>query len=334
MTSLQNAFEPSSCAAAAPGPNTTMPCCASRSDNPATSGISGPTTTRSQPCAAATSPSRSVTATSTSRASRAMPGLPGAHSSSGRCGERVSARTIACSRPPEPTTRTRGKLQGGDEVVDGNRRERLVAAGAARAQLERDAGDRRLVRSLDDVDEVKAAQRRPLRLDGGAQLLDLLVDLADALRVVLNRLHALGSEGREHDVSGHASVSTSRRVVRRCTVQRTIRGGTRMSTRSNAIAAALALAAALPAAASAAQIQVDRNCYQDNSGTVAVSGNGFTPSQDYQVTIDSKPLPNGTGTTDAPGGLAGSFPTPELSGNGVNVYTLGIVQGANPPTTT
>ena len=36
----------------------------------------------------------------------AMPGLPGAHSTSGSCGERPSARTIACSRPPEPTTRT------------------------------------------------------------------------------------------------------------------------------------------------------------------------------------------------------------------------------------
>jgi hypothetical protein len=107
-----------------------------------------------------------------------------------------------------------------------------------------------------------------------------------------------------------------------------------MSTRSNAVAAALALAAALPAAASAAQIQVDRNCYQDNSGTVAVSGNGFAPNQGYQVTIDGQPLPNGTGTTDAAGGLAGSFPTPELSGNSVHAYTLGIVQGANPPTTT
>ena len=42
----------------------------------------------------------------TARASAAMPGLPGAHRTSGRWGERSRARTIACSRPPPPTTRT------------------------------------------------------------------------------------------------------------------------------------------------------------------------------------------------------------------------------------
>ncbi len=107
-----------------------------------------------------------------------------------------------------------------------------------------------------------------------------------------------------------------------------------MRTRSSAVAAALALAAAVPAAASAAQVQADRSCYQDNTGTVAVSGNGFEPNQAYQVTLDGQPLPNGTGTTDAAGGIAGSFPTPELDGNSVHAYTLGVVQGANVPTTT
>ena len=48
----------------------------------------------------------SGSAPSSTRASRAIPALPGAHSTSGRCGERASARTIACSRPPAPTTRT------------------------------------------------------------------------------------------------------------------------------------------------------------------------------------------------------------------------------------
>src|SRR4051812_13165329 len=214
MTSLEYAFEPSSGAAAplGPTPRTRRP--ASRSARPATSGASGPTTTRSQPSAAATNPSMSATGTSISCASRAIPGFPGAHSSSGCCGERLSARTIACSRPPDPTTRTSGKLERGDEVVDRDRRQRLVAPGAARAELQRDAGDRRLVGGLDHVHEVEATQHRPLRLDGGAQLLDLLVDLPDALRVVLDRLHALGGEGREHDVGGHASVSTIRRVTR------------------------------------------------------------------------------------------------------------------------
>src|SRR3954452_4504381 len=185
MTSLEYAFEPSSWAAAPLGPNTLTPASARRSASPATSGASGPTTTRLQPCAASTSPWMSVTGTSTSCASRAMPGLPGAHSSSGCCGERLSARTIACSRPPEPTTRTRGNLEGRDEVVDWDGHERLVLARPARAELQRDARDRRLVRRLDDIDEVEAAQRGPLRLDRRAQLLDLLVDLANPLRVVL-----------------------------------------------------------------------------------------------------------------------------------------------------
>ena len=39
-------------------------------------------------------------------ASAAIPALPGAQSSSGAWAERASARTIACSRPPPPTTRT------------------------------------------------------------------------------------------------------------------------------------------------------------------------------------------------------------------------------------
>jgi hypothetical protein len=106
-----------------------------------------------------------------------------------------------------------------------------------------------------------------------------------------------------------------------------------MTTRSSALAAALAIAAALPAAASAAQIQTDRSCYQDNAGTVVVSGNGFEPDQGYQVTLDGQPLPDGTGTTGPDGTISGSFPAPELSGNSVHAYTLGVVQGANAPTT-
>ena len=45
-------------------------------------------------------------AASRQRASAAIPALPGAQTSSGARGERASARTIACSRPPPPTTRT------------------------------------------------------------------------------------------------------------------------------------------------------------------------------------------------------------------------------------
>ena len=91
-----------------PGPKAAIPAASRASTSPATSGASGPTTTRSTPSAAAaeTIPRTSSAPTSRQRASAAMPALPGAHSSSGAPPERASARTIACSRPPPPTTRT------------------------------------------------------------------------------------------------------------------------------------------------------------------------------------------------------------------------------------
>src|SRR5271168_3545572 len=68
-----------------------------------------------------------------------------------------------------------GTLQRRDEVIDRDRRQRLVAGGAARAELERDARHRAVVGGLHDRDEVDVAERRPLRLDGRAELLHLLV---------------------------------------------------------------------------------------------------------------------------------------------------------------
>src|SRR4029077_5521415 len=91
---------------------------------------------------------------------------------------------------------------------DGDRGERLVAARAARAQLERDARHRGLVRGLHDRDEVDVPERRPLRLHARAELLDLLVDLPDPLGVVLDGLYALGGEGGEHDVGRHGDGSS------------------------------------------------------------------------------------------------------------------------------
>jgi hypothetical protein len=84
---------------AAFGPKQAMPAVAHSSARPATSGASGPTTTRSIP---ANSPWGRISA------SCAIPALPGVANTCGRCGERLRARTIACSRPPPPTTRTRG----------------------------------------------------------------------------------------------------------------------------------------------------------------------------------------------------------------------------------
>ena len=93
MISLQNAFEPSSCAAALVGPKHRIPAPVSASARPATSGASGPTTTRSMlsRVAAATIPSMSSALTGITRASSAIPALPGAHRISGRRGERASA---------------------------------------------------------------------------------------------------------------------------------------------------------------------------------------------------------------------------------------------------
>ncbi len=80
ITSFANRFEPSIRAAAADGPNTEIPTCRRVSATPATSGASGPTTTRSAPSdrASSRSPSPSSDATGWHVASAAMPGFPGA----------------------------------------------------------------------------------------------------------------------------------------------------------------------------------------------------------------------------------------------------------------
>ena len=94
---------------------------------------------------------------------------------------------------------------------------RIVANGSFRAKLSEAelvrglltgkvaARHRLLVRRLDDVDEVEVAERRPLRLHRGAELLDLVVDLADARGVVADGLHALRRERRQHDPGRHGS---------------------------------------------------------------------------------------------------------------------------------
>jgi hypothetical protein len=96
------------------------------------------------------------------------------------------------------------------------------------------------------------------------------------------------------------------------------------------------LGAGVPAA-SAAVITVDRPCYADpgqRRDTVQLSGSGFTPGAQYQVTLDGQPLTGGTGTTDPAGNLTGSFTAPELAaGSRRHRYTLGVQEGGNAPTT-
>jgi hypothetical protein len=95
-------------AAAALGPQTLMPAALRRSAKPSTSGSSGPGTTRSTASSRQkpTMPSRSSTASGTHVASWPIASLPGAQYSSLTRGEAASDQQSACSRPPEPTTRT------------------------------------------------------------------------------------------------------------------------------------------------------------------------------------------------------------------------------------
>src|ERR1700742_495894 len=192
MTSLQNALEPSRRAASLVGPKQRIFASVSASTTPATRGASGPTTTRSGLMSRAAPSTAPGSARSTGRvfASWAIPTFPGAHTISGARGERASAWTIACSRAPAPRTRTVSLTSApssdeADEVVDGDGGGGLITPGPPRAELQRDPRDRLLVGRLDDVDEVKLAERRPLGLDRGPELLDLAVDLADAARGVL-----------------------------------------------------------------------------------------------------------------------------------------------------
>src|SRR4051794_34789651 len=107
MISLANALLPSIRAAAADGPKQAMPRSRTASATPATSGASGPTTTRPAPSATARSATaRGEPASTARRSSAGMPALPGATTTEVTAGSAVSARKSACSRAPEPTTRT------------------------------------------------------------------------------------------------------------------------------------------------------------------------------------------------------------------------------------
>ncbi len=110
MTSFAKALLPSSCAACADGPKHAMPAARTASATPATSGASGPMTTRSTPSetASATTPVASLTppGSGSHRATASMPGLPGAAITASTDGSSAMERTMACSRAPDPTTST------------------------------------------------------------------------------------------------------------------------------------------------------------------------------------------------------------------------------------
>src|SRR5450830_1201898 len=155
MTSLANAVEPSSCAAAALGPKTAIPASRTASATPATRGASGPTMTRStpSPVARAATAAPSSGSTGCSLASCPIPGFPGAACSAVTCGSRDNARTRACSRAPVPTTR----ISTLPECIGGPRR---TAARSAPDERRWTAGRRSDV--LEALLEARP-DRRPLR---------------------------------------------------------------------------------------------------------------------------------------------------------------------------
>src|SRR5512134_795970 len=108
MKDFAKSFELSSCAAARVGPKMRKPCSRKVSTMPLASAASGPTTVRLIPSALAHSASASFPsyATLTRCWSRAVPPLPGATQTFCTRGDCASLHASACSRPPEPTTRT------------------------------------------------------------------------------------------------------------------------------------------------------------------------------------------------------------------------------------
>ncbi len=181
MISLQNAFEPSSSAPSAPGPKHAIPAAASASATPATSGASGPTTTSRHARRArrrddgSRRPRRRAVEHPRLRRDAGIPRSAEHLRRLRRAPQRLDDRVLARAAP-RTRTRDAAQIEPMKSSI-GIATQRLVLAGSARAELQRHAGDDLLVRRLDDVDEVELTERRPLRLDGRAELLDLAVDL-------------------------------------------------------------------------------------------------------------------------------------------------------------
>src|SRR3954466_4299587 len=108
MNALAKSLDDSSCAAARVAPKILMPASRKASTAPAASAASGPTTVRWMPSffANASSSATSESAMFSSPLSRAVPPLPGATKTFCPFGLCASFHAMACSRPPEPITRS------------------------------------------------------------------------------------------------------------------------------------------------------------------------------------------------------------------------------------
>src|SRR5918992_985723 len=152
-------------------------------------------------CAGSSSPGPRTTGTSTTSRGRA-PVTRQARTEVARCRSEFKERSTSWFLELSLAKR-RLLLQRRDEVVDRDRRERQELDAAPRRQLGGDACDRPLIGRVDDADEVVWAEDGVLRLHGGAELRELLVDFLDALGLGLDRLRPLVGEGAEHDEGGH-----------------------------------------------------------------------------------------------------------------------------------
>ena len=145
--SLEPTFEASRYAPSAFGPKTGMSHARKRSPSPMHRGSSGPITTSPTPSVRArvTMPSRSVAFTPALRATKAVPALPGAQITSSTRGDWAIFQQRACSRPPEPTTRTFMMSEGGQRAPDPGARaaQGTVADAIARVRRANPSGSRR-----------------------------------------------------------------------------------------------------------------------------------------------------------------------------------------------
>ena len=116
MNFCENTLEDSNRAAFRFGPQMRNPLAWNKSTTPSASGLSGPTTVSAaffssakasrEGRSSAAMPAHSTAEPLRARLSRAMPALPGAHHNFVMRGDCANFQTSACSRPPEPMTKT------------------------------------------------------------------------------------------------------------------------------------------------------------------------------------------------------------------------------------
>ena len=161
ITVLANAFELSSRAAAAEGPK--------HGDAGLGHPVGEPGRERrlgadddevgARPAASSVIPSRSVTATAWSVASRPMPGFPGAACSSASRGDCASFHASACSRPPDPTRSTR--MRSSLHAVRGRHRRYSSTRDEVHGDVRPAANAVRLLRPDEVADERRGGGRIP-----------------------------------------------------------------------------------------------------------------------------------------------------------------------------